>query len=366
MKSFKSKSTSEQLAEHLRGEVLRGAFGETMPGIKKLVRGLGVNSSAVADALKQLEEEGILAGQEERCRHRIVWENTAAPPALRIAFLPFGEASKGEPFNLEVLRTLTEHGHDAYFTGKTLMDLHLEPRRVAGMVGQTRADAWIVTAAQRPVLEWFIGKGLPAFSLYGVLPGLPIAGMVPEHAPVLLGLIRRLIGQGHRRIAFLLYRGQLELSTARLAPMLLAEMEKLGIPTSRYNAPQWEDSPEGFRRLLDSMFQHSPPTALIIEEVPHLIATLQFCGQRGIRVPEDLSLVCMEHRPELDYCMPAVAHIRWDKALMARRIARWADHVARGREDHRQGSIKAVLVEGGTIGPAAAQKEGGTTKSTKN
>jgi len=353
MKQFRSLSTSEQLAAHLRGEILRGAFGAKMPGIKKLVQGLGVNSRAASDALKQLESEGILISQGERHRHRIVTENKAAPPAMRIAFVPFDEASKSEPLNLEVLRTLSEHGHDAYFTGKTLMDLKLDPRRVAGMVGQVKADAWIVTSAHRPVLEWFVAKGLPAFSLYGAWWGLPIAGMAPDSAPVLLDLTRRLIGQGHRRIVLLLFRGQLELATARLAPMLLGEMERHGIGTGRYNAPQWNDSPEGFRRLLDSMFLHSPPTALIIEEVPHLIATLQFCGQRGIRVPEDVSLVCMEHRTELDRCVPPVTHLRWDKAMMTRRIARWADHVARGREDLRQAFLKSELVEGGTIAPAA-------------
>jgi len=356
MKPFTSKSTSEQLADHLRGEVLRGAFGETMPGIKKLVRGLGVNSSAVTDALKQLEAEGILAGQGERRRHRIVTENNTRPPAMRIAFLPFDASSRGEPFNLEVLRILTEHGHDPFFTGKTLMDLHLNPRRVAGMVGQTRADAWIVTSAQLPVLECFTRKELPTFSLYGVWPGHPIAGALPNHAPVVTGLIRRLIGLGHRRIVMLLYRGQLDLATARLAPMLLGEMERHGIATGRYNVPNWKDSPRGFRRMLDSMFKTSPPTAMIIEEVPHLFATLQFCGQRGIRVPEDLSLVCMEHRSELDYCVPPVTHLRWDKVLMTRRIARWANQVARGREHFRQGLLKSELVEGGTIGPAGARK----------
>jgi len=350
VKSFKSQSTSEQLADHLRGEILRGAFGETMPGIKKLVRGLGVNSSAVTDALKQLQVEGILAGQGERRRHRIVQGNSTPPPALRIAFLPFDSASRVEPLNLEVLRILTERGHDPFFTGKTLVDLQIDPRRVAGMVGQTRADAWIVTAAPKAVLEWFIRRKLPTFSLYGALSGLPIAGVLPESAPVLIDLIRRLIGLGHWRILMLLYRGQLELATARLAPMLLGEMERHGIATGSYNVPQWKDNPQGFRHMLDSMFKTSPPTAMIIEEVPHLIATLQFCGQRGIRVPEDLSLICMEHRPELDYCMPPVTHLRWSSVLMTRRIASWANHLARGREDLRQASIKVELCEGGTIG----------------
>ena len=75
---------------------------------------------------------------------------------------------------------------------------------------------------------------------------------------------------------FLLYCGQLELETARLAPTLLAEMEKHGIPTSRYNVPKWEDSPEGFHRLLASMFRHSPP---------HGIGELGIAGGPGIARP---------------------------------------------------------------------------------
>ena len=356
MKPFKSRSTAQQLADHLRGEVLRGAFGHTMPGIKYLTRELGVNSRAAANAVKQLAKDGILVGQGERRRHRIVLENNSPAPALRIAFPPFDTASKRDSFNLEILRNLSQHGHEAFFTGKTLMELHLDPRRIAGMVGQTKADAWIVISAPRPVLDWFAGRALSSFALYGAQAGLPMAGVAPDHVPALLGVVRRLIHLGHRRIVFLLNRGQLELKTARLAPMLLAEMETHGIPTSRYNVPQWKDSPEGFRGLLESMFQHSPPTALMIEEVPHLIAVLQFCGRRGIRVPEDLSLVCLESHSILDHCSPAVTRLQWDETSLMRRIVNWANNVARGRRDVARGYVRVDLVEGGTIGPVAEKR----------
>lgn len=356
MKAFRSLTTSEQLAAHLRGEILRGALGDTMPGIKQLVRALGVNSMAVAEAMKQLEAEGLLAGQGPRRCYRIVGTSKAAPPAMRIAFVPFDPAFKRDALGLEVLRALGEHRHDAFFTGKTLVDLRMDPRRVAGMVGQLRADAWIVTAAERPVLEWFATSGLRAFALFGAWSGLPIAGMSPEHFSATLELTRQLIALGHKRIVYLLHRGQLDLATTRLAPMMLDEMARHGIGTGPYNVPQWQDSPEGFRHLLESMFKHSPPTAMIIEELPHLIATLQFCGQYGIRVPQDLSLACLEWRSELDYCIPPVTQLRWDYSLIVRRIARWADALARGREDLRQGCAKAELVEGGTIGPVPGRK----------
>ena len=49
---------------------------------------------------------------------------------------------------------------------------------------------------------------------------------------------------------------------------------------------------------------------------------------------------------------PSVAHIRWDYRPVLRRIVRWTNNIARGKEDRRQTSTKAEFVEGGTVGLA--------------
>ena len=45
-------------------------------------------------------------------------------------------------------------------------------------------------------------------------------------------------------------------------------------------------------------------------------------------------------------------HIRWDYRPMVRRVVRWVDNVARGKDDKRQTLTNAEFVEGGTIGVA--------------
>ena len=82
------------------------------------------------------------------------------------------------------------------------------------------------------------------------------------------------------------------------------------------------------------------------------IAAQQFLAARGIRVPHDVSLVCNDYHPNLEWCVPAVAHIYSDKGPIVRRIVRWANHVDRGENDRRHVLSKATFVEGGTIGPA--------------
>jgi DNA-binding LacI/PurR family transcriptional regulator len=129
-------------------------------------------------------------------------------------------------------------------------------------------------------------------------------------------------------------------------------MEALGIPTGNYNLPDWRESAEGFHQFLEERFQHTPPTALIIQEAPTFIAAMQHLAQGGIVAPRDVSLICDDPDPAFAWCRPSVAHIRWDSRRWARRIVRWVDNVARGKDDRRQSFTKARLVEGGTIGPA--------------
>ena len=183
--------------------------------------------------------------------------------------------------------------------------------------------------------------------------GLPIAGTKPDKLPAFAAATRQLLGFGHRRI-ILLARQERRLPTpGRSERAFLEELEAHGIQTSHpYNLPDWEESSEGFHRILDSLFGTTPPTALIIEEVSLFFAAQQFLLHRGLRVPEDVSLVCTDGDPHFSWCKPSIAHIHWDSAPVVRRIVRWAANVSRGNDDRRQTYTKAEFIEGGTVGPA--------------
>jgi hypothetical protein len=81
-------------------------------------------------------------------------------------------------------------------------------------------------------------------------------------------------------------------------------------------------------------------------------AAQQHLAQRGVLVPQHVSLVCTAPDPTFAWCQPTIAHIRYDLRPVLRRVVRWADTVARGQDDRRQSLTKAVFVDGGTVGPA--------------
>lgn len=106
-----------------------------------------------------------------------------------------------------------------------------------------------------------------------------------------------------------------------------------------------------FQEGLGIRFRQAPLRD-IIDEAPFFVAAQQFLAKRGQHVPNDVSLVCTDADPAFEWCNPPVSHIRRDSATVVRRIVRWANNVARGKDDRRPSFTKAEFVRGGTIGPA--------------
>lgn len=352
MDSFKLQSPPEQLAAHLRGQILRGVWRGGMPGAPAVATELGVDHRMVIAAFHLLENEGLLEPQGAGRRRRIVLPENYSPPALRIQILSYEDCDRQQFYLIELLHQLLKGGHTADFATKTQHELGMNVSRITRFVENTEADAWVILSGSRELLEWFASQPKPAFALAGRRRGIPIAGCGPDKVPAQREAVRRLVALGHRRIAMLSHEERRKPGPGFAERSFLEELQSLGIPTGPYNLPDWRDDTEDFHRCLDSLFRHTPPTALLIDEARLFIAAQQHLAQLGILAPRDVSLFCLDPDPAFAWCRPSVAHIRWEPHPLVRRIVRWADNVARSRDDRRQSLTKAEFVEGGTIGPA--------------
>ena len=351
MKTLTVLSAAEQVAEHLRAELLRGELSGMMPGVKPLVAELGVNHKTVKVALRILEDEGLLVNQGRGLQRRIVLPEDHASPGLRVAILLYEQNDQTLDYIIDSKNKLEAAGHTVFYASSHLTEITMNVRRLARMVGKNEADAWVVASGTSDVLEWFIQQKTPAFALFGRRRKLKIAGIGPDNIPALVEATRRLIELGHHRIVFLdsLYKIS---EPGTIGSAFLDELSADGIIVGSYNMPGWEGGVGGLYAFLDSSFQLSPPTAIIAGSSTTYFATLHFLLNRGIRVPQDLSLVCLDDDPYFKQCRPSVSHIRWSSRPVVNRIVRWANHVSQGKEDTRQTTIKAEFIEGGTIGPA--------------
>jgi len=360
MNSFRVLSAVEQVVEHLRQELIRGAWSGMMPGGDRLAKELGIGRNTVEAALRRLEKEGLLVGRGSRRQRRIDLPGGLTRTSLRVGILNFEVSDARQDYMVEIKHRLMEAGHVPYFSTKSLSDLGMDVKRVARFVAKNEADVWVVVAASREVLEWFAARPEPAIALFGRMRKLVIAGAGLDMPTACAAATRELIGLGHRRIVLVSPRMHRLPEPGATDRACLDEMEAHGIQTGPYNLPTWDENIQGFQNLLESLFRTTPPTALVVDGVPLFAALQQFLGRRGIRAPEDVSLVSTDFDPGFAWCQPSIAHIRWDTRLVVRRIVRWVDHVAKGRRDLGQTFIPAEFVAGGSVGPV--KKEGAISK----
>lgn len=355
MKPFRSLSAVEQLTAHLREEIQNGGLDGPMPGVAQLVRRLGVGTKTVVAALEILKRDGMLEAHGERRRNRITAADTGRKTGLRVRILLYEESDAHNEHIVQLGYRLEQRGHHCSHAAKTLSGLNFEVKRVAKMVEKDDCDAWVIQAGSRPVLEWFASRSVPAFAMFGRQSKLPIASLATLKSPAVAGALRRLVDLGHRRIVMLAREERRKPTPGVLERRFLEELERLGIETGAYNLPDWEDNARGFHQCLDSLFRHTPPTALFLSEPALFFATQQYLNGKGLVVPHDVSLVVLDENPAFEWFAPEVSHIRTDTRRWVPRVVQWVNNVANGKDDHRETLIRAEFVEGGTIGPAPSR-----------
>lgn len=351
MKPFRPSSAVEQLAAHLREEIQSGGLEGSMPGVAQLVRRLGVGTKTAVAALESLKREGLLDAPGMRRRSRILAAEPARRAGLQIRILLYEESDTHDEHTLELRHRLEGCGHAVEFAGKTLADLKFDVNRVARLVQKSGGDAWVVRAGSRAVLEWFAARAVPAFAMFGRQTELPLAGLAASKSPAVAQALRRLVDLGHRRIVMLAREERRKPTPGLMEQRFLEELARLGIEVGPYNLPDWENDRRGFHRCLESLFRHTPPSALLLGEPTLFFATLQYLASKRLAAPRDVSLVVLDDHPAFDWLVPEVSLIRTDTRQWVPRVVRWAENVANGREDRRKTLTRSEFVEGGTIGP---------------
>ena len=348
-----SKSTiTNQVAEHLKEDILQGKWTGALPGRDHLAAELGVSHMTVSRAVAQLEEEGLLINEGNGRPRRIVLPKSGRKSqCLRIAVLLFEADDTKLFYVVNFVHRLREAGHQVEYTDKTLSGMKMDAKRVARLVKKTRADAWIVISGSREILEWFAAQPMPCFGLFGKVSELAIAGGGANKRPAYDAAASRLVELKHERIVLL---GRW-IGDCFSRQYLFGAFEARGIPASQYSMPRFKDTPKGFNRCLESLFATTPPTAVIILNPELLFAVQQFMARRKLLVPEDVSLICGDPDPRFSWCRPTIAHITWDSTPWVRRIVRWADNISRGKRDTRKRITEAKFVDGGTVGPTAVE-----------
>jgi DNA-binding LacI/PurR family transcriptional regulator len=285
-------------------------------------------------------------------RNRIVAADQPKKTGLQIRVLMYEKSDAHDEHMVELRHRLEAQGHQVTFLATTMSDMKFDVNRVIRLVQKTGGDAWVIRSGSRSILEWFAAQPVPAFAMFGRQSKLPIASLATLKSPALATVLQRLVDLGHSRIVLMVREERIKPTIGTLERRYLESLEKLGLKVSSYNLPHWENDRKSFHRCLDSLFRHTPPTALLLSEALLFFATQQHLASKGLATPRDVSLVALDDHPAFAWFEPEVSRIRNDTRRWVPRMVRWAENVANGNKDQRETLIRGEFVVGGTVGPA--------------
>ena len=250
-----------------------------------------------------------------------------------------------EPFSAELLKgaALGAHGSGYELLSHSGGDQHGWERRSLSRLGGTLIDGAVLVTPT--VLD--ARTIVPAVA---VDPHFGPSSMPTIDADSFSGAQRateHLIGLGHRRIAFLGGRSELDSAHLREAGYRAA-MEEAGIPADPALIRESRYAPDRAAEITRDLLElPDRPTAIFAANDVTAIRAMQVAHEYGLSVPEDVSVVGFDDIPEASLAVPQLTTVRQPMQAMGRAAMEMLLDIINGveRETHVRMSTELILRE---------------------
>jgi LacI family transcriptional regulator len=178
--------------------------------------------------------------------------------------------------------------------------------------------AWVLFGSTLAMQRWFEGRALPVILFGAVFPGIKLSSVEYDHAAIAQHATTTLAAMGHRRTAILLQQTGSAADGATCDAFAAGRKGGTPAPLVLEHDGSLAQIEAQLRRLARMAGR---PSALFVTKSYAIPAAFTLLPQLGLQVPRDLSIICREDDPFLDYVVPAVARYSTDPSAIARKIA---------------------------------------------
>lgn len=348
-----------QAAEVIRQEIARGRWRDFLPGQRALCDWLQVSRTTLEPALAALQRQGLIRIAHGR-RTRLVPRSGGAPVSgvsrrvVVLIYAPIYALSQYAFFNImELQRHLTAAG----FELEIRFDAHLcvpkvAPKRLASLVRETPAAAWILFSMNHGVQRWFMDQGLPVLLSGSAHADIRLPSLDVHREAVFRHAAGKFLKAGHRHVALLVPRSDMagDLAGERGFRAAFEAGEHGGAVGY---VVRYDGTVDGARTALGPVLAANPAVTGVLVAYPKIVLSVMGHLQAaGKRIPREVSIISADFEEFLGCQVPSVAYYRYDAAAFASRLSRLARELAEtGFLPVRAHRLMADFQSGASFGP---------------
>jgi DNA-binding LacI/PurR family transcriptional regulator len=326
--TLKRSSVVVQVADALRSEILSGAWPEWIPSERELGQTLHVSRSTCRAGLKILYRERLLIpemGRGIRVNQTLIRKpHQTAENARSVGIIMPDAVSVLRPLLLLVIDELRRdlfhlgvrldlHHHAAFYKPKP--DQALEK-----LVKHTVHNCWILILSHHPLQQWFEKRGFPCLTLGSTYPDINLPSVGYDNRAICRHAVGTLIAMGHRRIAFF-NRRQGAAGDLHGEAGFFEGVRSSPHPDVDARVVYHDDNQKSVDNLVRKVFAGPrQPTVIFVANAYCYLSVMSTLGGRGLRIPEDVSLIARDDEPFLAYIDPEPARYVYDGRSFARKM----------------------------------------------
>ncbi len=244
-----------------------------------------------------------------------------------------------------------EHGYRMIFELVDTHNDHVE-RELGATLAALQPDGVILTPphSENPLITGFLAKRRIPFARIGSMTSGPGIAMTMDDEGSARRATEHLLALGHRQIGFIAGSDEYDLSNWRINGWREA-MEAAGLPHDGLCTRgdfSYESGVIAATKLLELEI---PPTAIIASNDQMTLAALDTANQRGLNVPDDLSLISFDNTPVVRFTDPKLTAIDQPIAATFSKAVELLITNGETAVPHQPVVIEGSLVERGSTAP---------------
>jgi DNA-binding LacI/PurR family transcriptional regulator len=319
---------SEQAAAAVRQAIEQNTWKEYLPSERRLCELLQVSRPTIRTALQMLAREGRLEIRHGRRNRLLSSSHPRTKPKSRLVVLithePISHVTMPAYQGIAETRAhLAEHGFTTEVLVCPLIGARAQQKKLETFVRQNPVLCCVLLSVSKELQEWFATHSIPALVLGSCHAAVRLPSLDVDYRSLCRHAAGILRGKGHRRLAFVVPNSGVAGDLASEEGFREGGATQAAGDASEAIVLRHNGTATNLAAKLDALFASAdPPTALLVAKPQHVFIVIIYLLQRGIRVPDTVSLIARDYDHIFEIVSPPIAHYSFREDTYAHRLTR--------------------------------------------